>query len=343
MNLDKVFDLYLHMNDRDTRGTDFDFEGTILNPEQQTKVVTKAVQAFMHKTGRKDGEKLIQAFTGSSDLPVLTKDVFNVVNQVPNYDLAWQEAYKGISLRKGQLSWEIGTVETGAAFKLIPEGGKVQFNRFTGEKVTIGIEKYAMGMGISWETVEGRKLYQFIDQMEQTRAKLYDLWAEIHYGLLATAGATNQIAYQLTATESILERDIATINKGYEDLGEATKDKGYGDTANAPMLLYTSPKLKARVMQALRAASPDMVRSGRAKSGQVVEYNVAPRFTWNSNIPASKGLLVLPGNKIQNSVYLRELSLSKQDMESLTELRSYWTAFGATVADTDQVYELAFS
>jgi hypothetical protein len=40
---------------------------------------------------------------------------------------------------------------------------------------------------------------------------------------------------------------------------------------------------------------------------------------------------------------MRELGLSKQEIESLNELRTYWTAFGAVVADKDQVYELAFA
>lgn len=339
MNLNKMFDLVVHMRDNETTGKDFTtVKGGILTPRQQESVVKKAIQAFMHKTGKVQGEKLIQAFTGSSDLPALTKDVFTTTNEVPNYDLAWQDAFKGISLRKGQLSWEINTIGTSATFKLIPEGGKVEFATYKGDKVTAEIQKYGMGIGISWETIEGRKMYQFVDQMEQTRSQLYKLWADIHYGLLATAGTNNQISYQLTATETTLERDIATINKGYEDLGEANKDKGFGDVANSEMLIYASPKLKARVMGALRQTAND-----QGANGKVVEYNVSPRFSWNANIPTDKALLVLPKNKIQNSVYLQELSLSKQDMESLNELRTYWTAFGATVADSDQVFELAFA
>ena len=127
MKLDKMFDLVVHMRDNETAGKDFTTAGgTILTPKQQESLVKKSIQAFMHKTGKVQGEKLIQAFTGSSDLPALTKDVFNTTNEVPNYDLAWQDAFKGVSLRKGQLAWEINTVGTSATFKLIPEGGKVQ-------------------------------------------------------------------------------------------------------------------------------------------------------------------------------------------------------------------------
>jgi len=40
---------------------------------------------------------------------------------------------------------------------------------------------------------------------------------------------------------------------------------------------------------------------------------------------------------------MKDKSLSKEEMESLNELKSYWTAYGAIVGDNDQVYELAFS
>lgn len=346
MNLEKLFSLYLHTREHPDKSYTM---GTVTIPARdKSLVIHKAIQAFMHKTGTKNGERIIQAFTGSSDLPILTKDVFNVVNEVPNYDLNWQPSFKGIQLLKGQLSWEIGTVASGASFILIPEGDKVKYERYKGEKVSASVAKYGMAIGISWETIHGRKLYQFIDEMEQTRAKLYNIWAQIHYGLLGVAGALNTIAYQGVATDPQLDRDIATINLGYTSIGDANKDKGFGDTANFPALLYASPNLMSRINRAMRATDAAII-TGRpagaagSKAGQTMDHNVTFLSTWNSAIAANKALMVLPGNKIQNSAYLRELSLNKQDIESLTELRTYWTVFGATIADTDQVYELSFA
>lgn len=308
----------------------------------QEKALQKSIQAFMHAPAIGTVERPIQAFAGSSDLPALTKDVFNVTMQTPNFDLNWADMFRGINLMKGQLSWEIATVDSGVAFKLIPEGGKVEYADLAGEKVTVAVSKYGAGLGVTWETIEGRKLYQFVQVMEDARAKLYKLWADIHYGLLATAGATNQITWQGAGTDRTIDRDIATINKGCADLGEAVKDSGYGDTANARFVLFTSPKLRGRMTAALAATSAVMAGSG-AGNGTVVDFNVEPRMSWNSAVPANKGLLVLPGNKIQNAVYLREMGLSRMEQESLNELRTYWTAFGAVVADNDQVYELAFA
>lgn len=350
MNLERVFDLTVHMNEKASEDYTFDSKkGIRLNYKQQGIVLQKSIQAFMQSVAVQDeNKKIIQAFSGSSDLPVLTKDVFNVTQQVPEFDTWWQQAYKGIQLKKGQLSWEIADVATGLTFELIPEGGKANFYGISGTKTPAAINKYGAGIGLTWEIIEGRKLYKFIDLMEQVRARLNDLWADIHYGLLATAGALNTIAWQGVATDPIVERDIATINKGYEDIGETVKDRGYGDVANAQMFLYASPNLKARINQAMRATSTDIIRgrqvgAGSSVSGQIIEYNVTPMYSWNSNILANKALLVLPGRKIQNAVYLRELGLSEKDISTLSELRTYWTAFGAIIADTDQIDELSFA
>ena len=343
VQLSKIFNLALHMNDHPHEDLVFDKKkGVVLNYRQQGTLLNRSIQAFMQGVGSKEGERTIQAFEGSAELPVLTKDVFNVTQAVPVFDLAWQAAFQGIQLQKGELSWEIADVSSGITFRLIPEFDKVDFYSLSGEKEVVPVQKYGAGLGLTWEVMEGRKLYQFVDQMLQARARLYELWANTHYALLDAAGALNIIAWQGAATDPVVDRDIATINLAYETLGNACKAKGYGDMANAPMLLYALPSRKARIMQALRATSVDMIRGRHsavatgAFAGQTVEYNITPYFTWNANIVAATPVLVLPGNKIQNSMYMQEMGLSERDIESLIELRTYWTAFGATVADTDQ-------
>lgn len=346
MDLERVFDLVCHM--RENPGEDYRMDNKIaLNYKAQGAVLKKSIQAFIHKTGIMQGDKIIQAFSGSSSLPILTKDVFSVTQEAPNFDLSWQKAFKGVTLKKGQLSWEISNVADGMIFELVPEGGKCKFFGISGTTQTVGIQKYAAGLGITWETTEGRKLYKFIDLMEAARNKLFELWADIHYGLLAAGCLVNQVIWQGVANDPVIDRDIATINEGYITIGDATKDSGYGDTANANMLIYAAPNLKARINQALKATKAEMITGRRDNSpgsvgGQVVEYNVGADYSWNSAIPANKALMVLPGNKIQNSVYLRELGLAEKDIATLSELRSYWTAFGAVIGDTDQCAEISF-
>jgi hypothetical protein len=286
----------------------------------------------------------IQAFAGSSDLPKMTTDVFNVTMETPNWDLFWQEAFQGVPLLKGQLEWEIATVDTGITFKAIPEGGKIEYADEKGEKIKAEVVKYGAGLALTWEIIEGRKLQRFVEIMKDARAKLYNLWANIHYGLLATAAALTGVAWQGIATDTVLSRDIRTLTAGYNTIGTATKDKGYGDTANARMIMYTSPNLRQRLNQAMRVTSVDAVKSGGVGvgTGQVVDSNIDIRYTYNGNITVNTGVMCLPGHKIQNAVYLQELGLTRQEIESLNELRAYWTAFGATIADTDQCAELTF-
>lgn len=342
MNIEKFFDFICAKHD--AQGESFKFDGKKVTPKIAENVIVKSLQAFMHQVGQANPankEAKIQAFQGSSTLPQLTKDVFNVTMAVDNFDLLWQKVFRAITLKKGQLSWEICDVASSIIFKLIPEGGKVEFEKITGDKAIVDINKYGAGLGITWETIEGRKLYKFVEQMRATRAALYTLWANIHYGLLATAGATNPISYA-TAGATVLENDILTLNNGALALTTAVKDSGYGDMANARLEIFASPSLRARFNAAFRATN-SIVAGGQNVLGQVIDFNITPNYTYNSNIPANKALLVLPGQKIQNSVYMRELGLSKREIESLNELRTYWTAFGATVGDNDQVYELAFA
>ena len=174
VNLERVFDLVVHMRESDKDDYKFN-DKIVLNYKQQGLVLRKSIQAYMQGVGVLEGPKVIQAFSGSSDLPQLTKDVFTVSGDMPVFDTYWQQAFKGIKLKKGQLGWEIADVASGLVFSLVPEGGKAKFYGISGAKVDAKIEKYGAGIGITWEMIEGRKLYQFVDLMGTTRAKLNNL------------------------------------------------------------------------------------------------------------------------------------------------------------------------
>ena len=352
MNIEKLFDFMVAKNESDggifsweTKNKNGKVNKIQVNEKQASGVIVKSVQAFIHGIGQISPiikEAKIQAFQGSSALPVLTKDVFDNTMAVDNYDLLWQNAFKGIKLKKGQLSWEITDTASAIVFREIPEGGKVEFEKISGTSAVVNIKKYGAGIGITWETIEGRKLYKFVEQMEAARAALYTIWGSVHYGALATASTSDQVAWQGTSSDRTIDRDILTINKGCQDNGSGNKDKGYGDMANAQFILYAQPAMRARINAALRCVNTQAT-SGTGIRGEVIDYNITPYYTFNASVLANKALLVLPGRKIQNSVYLRELGLSKREIESLNELRTYWSAFGAVIGDTDQVYELSFA
>lgn len=338
MKYEKLFNIADNL--REDEPKDLEIKGKTYTPKEQTKVFRKAIQAFIHNVASGPIEKAIQAFSGSTDLPKLTKDVFNATGKTPNYDLGWQRAFRGIQLMKGQLEWEISEVEDFSDFELTPEGAKCKIGSAGGSKVIAGIQKYSKGIGFTWEMMEGRKLYKFIEQLLGLRNKLYKLWADVHYGLLATAAATNPIAWQ--AGTNNIDRDIATINLAAATITTATKDSGYGDTAQAQLVMYVSPVLRDRIDAALKATRTELIQGGN-KQAAPVSWLVDVVYTYNSQIPANKFVMVLPGNKIQNSVYMQELGLTETSIETLSKINTYWSAFGAIVADNDQTAEGALA
>ena len=50
-----------------------------------------------------------------------------------------------------------------------------------------------------------------------------------------------------------------------------------------------------------------------------------------------------PGQKIQNAEKFRSMSLERKEQESLMELKTYWTCFGAVVGDGEQTVEVNFA
>jgi hypothetical protein len=348
-NIELLFDILCHGADEETMGTNFSFDvkgkKVSLDPIQQKKVVHKGIQAFLWGIGLEEENKgiktRVQAFSGSSAVTQLTKDVFNVTQAVEVFDVYWDRAFKSIPLKKGQFDWEIANVTSGITYQLIPEGSKVKFYGIGGTKVSASVQKYGTGLEITFETIEGRKLYKFVDLMEQQRAALYKLWATVHYGLIGTAATANQYDWQGESTDTQLQRDILTLNKICYEVGKACKDKWYGDTANGRFILYADPIYKARIMNALNATAADVIRSGA--KGETVSYMIDPYFTFDSNLTTDKITVGIPGNKTQNAVYLKDKSFKEQDMSTLSVLSSHWTMFGGIVADTDQWAEAAMA
>ena len=337
--LEKLFDLICHTVEHPN--DDMDFMGHSLNPLQQRVVAGQQIQAFMMEGGVVAGNKLIQAFGVTSDLPKIETNVWNASQEVPNFDTNWARTFRTVPLRKGQLEWTIGKVQSGTTYKILEEGDKVDFYGMSGEVIKASIELYGAGLSLTWKIIEGRDLAAFYDMLMDFRSKRQELYANTHYGLMATAGATNPVPWQGAAEDSQVQRDVLTINKARSDMAEKLKDKGYGDMANATFLLYYHDSLRERITAALRVTTADLTRG--AQAGVAVYQNIVPISTLNSNIPVGKAEMVLPGQKAQNSMYLQERVFERTDGDSMNYLKSSFTAFGAIIGDNEQFSELSFS
>ena len=350
-NMETLIELIEHRSKRPWRSFEMkteDGEVLKLDSELQDAVIHRTVQNYIHDAATelederfKKESRTIQAFAGTPDLPILTKDVFNVSTDVPEFDTYWQEAFRTVELMQGELSWEIGRASSPIVMEIVPEGGEAKIYKFEGTLTTAQCYLRGAGLGFTWMLMHNRKIMQFIDIMERARAAYYKTWADTHYGLLATAAANHPIPWQSRSTDNtvgrVVDRDIATIDKGYYDIGEAVKDKDYsGEVANTEMLLYASPRLRGRINNALRQQmNPEAV--------SILNSTIRPIYTFSSLIPTNRAILTLPGNKIQNAIYLQELGMSERKPLTLDTIYTYWTAFGAIVADDDQCAELAFA
>ena len=94
--------------------------------------------------------------------------------------------------------------------------------------------------------------------------------------------------------------------------------------------------LRGRINNALRQQQNPEAQS-------ILNSTIRPIYTFSSKVPTNKAVLTLPGNKIQNAIYLQELGMSERKPLTLDTIYTYWTAYGAIVADDDQCAMLSFS
>jgi len=306
-----------------------------------------AFQAFANAPRTKIGKQIqamkkIQASGVSTDFSILTKDAFSVTIEEDNFDLGYEKAFRLVTLGEGQDTWEIYNVANGITFEKVEEGQRIQVNKLTGTKTSASVDYYGAALGWTDKMIRFRKIPAMVDLAMAFRNKFWADKADNHYTLISAAGAGNVTAYQGAATDTQLQRDIQTINTAAYTLSNRLKDKGYGDTASAKMVMYANPNDKARINAAFRSTSVD-VQAGSRTTQQLV-WNIDVHYTYNSNISSGSPQLVFPFNKIQRADAMQPTTY-KMDKDPLTlnEVQAVWAIYGAAVADTDQVEQLTLS
>jgi hypothetical protein len=180
-----------------------------------------------------------------------------------------------------------------------------------------------------------------LDAASAFRNKFYANKADNHYLLIATAAALNVIAWQ-GAGGTQVQRDVETINEAAFQLGDANKDKGYGDMANAPLILYANKGDQARIEAAFTLTSNFLTTAAGAigagsPSAQITSQPIRRVYTYNTNIVRGLPLLVLPGRKSQkNEAMAPTTYVAPTDVLTLNQVQSVWSIYGAGIGDTDQ-------
>lgn len=287
-------------------------------------------------------KKQIQAFGVSTDFEQLTTNAFNVTVQEDNFDLGYEQAFREQTLEQGRDFWEIYDVQNGLSFRQIEEGGRIEVEGLTGTVVQAYVDYYGGALGWTDKMIRFRKIPAMVDMAMIFRNKFWSNKADNHYLLLATAAAGNQTTYQGAVADGQLQRDIQTINEAAFQLTDRNKDKGYGDTAAAQLVLYANPADKARINAAFRATTANLGPAGRI--GDQISWNIKVIYTFNSNITAGTPILILPKNKIQSATAMEPTTFTEPvDPLTLNQFQAVWSIYGAIVGDTDQAQSFLMS
>lgn len=320
----------------------------ITDPRLKARAATGVIQAFLSVVPSADGKRMVQAFTGTDTIGSLTDaSAWNIVVQERPVDTQYQNAFKTIELRdlgggRKDTSWKIATGKRGVEMKEIPEGGKVSLAGFNTSVQTVNVTKYGMGFGLTWEMLNSNDFNAFKDALMNTRSELYATWEDVHYALLQAAAddseALDAVTWQ-SASASTVTRDIDTINKMASDLIKANYSKGYGALTNGVFPLFYDEVMDARIQQALRQTTPTSSNTSTV-TRKIVPYPIKNDAIYRSAADAAdkpfEPIMCIPGNKMQNALHTQELGLSENDILSLSEIHTAWTAFGAAIGDVEQ-------
>lgn len=307
--------------------------------KDQLPMARKKIMAYISepaKIGREAEKKKIEAFTASSDFPQMVTSNFDSFLNTDEYDMAWEAAFREVTLEPGRLSWEILNVNSGLTFNEVPEGAHIKIDALSGERVTIHCKKYGGGIGWSIELLMGRQWSAMEDIARDFRESFWSDKANRHYALLgaaANASGTSWASTTVATTDPLyqLTRDISTLESAAYTLTNRIKDKGYGDVANTPIIGYFPVFLRSRILRALAYTGQDI---GGAPVR--VTYPITPRFTYNSYLTSTSGasattdaLLVVPGKRLQRATAMEPTNFMKKDIQSLTDIQTVWSFYGA--------------
>jgi hypothetical protein len=336
--------------EKDKKFFDLYFDGYNQRDEEKLQKCSVALQAFLNKPRillkkRIEGTHTIQAqHTGisvSSDFPIVTKDSFNVTIESQNFDMGYEKVFREVPLGENQDAWEIYNAANSLTFIKVEEGQRIDVAGYTGSKVTAYVDYYGGAIGWTDKMIRYRKVAAMLDLAETFRNKFWINKANNFYALIAAAAALNVTVRQGVAGDGQLQQDIQTINRACYNVTNRCKNKGYGDTANATLVMYYNPLDKDRIMAAFAVTTAALAAAGR--TGQTINYNIIPVPTYNQFITARYPVICLPGNKTQKAEGMAPTTYGPElDILSLNRVQSVWAIYGAIVGDTDQFETASF-
>lgn len=304
------------------------------------KKLNEVVQAFMlePRIELKKIKEKIQAIGVSvtTDFQQVVNDAFNVTMQSQNYDMGWEPSFKLAPVAKGQDSWDIYDVANTINFIQMEEGQKLDCQGFTGTRTAGQVHYFGAAIGWTDAWMRFRKVAAMVDKAEAFRNQFWTSKANYHYALLAVAAALNITLTQGVAADGQLRQDVRTINQAIYNVTFRCRNKGYGDMANAPVIMYANRHDEERIEAAFRATTATL--GAIANRGEAISTRRVSRiYTYNNNVIAGFPMIVIPENKIQRAEVMGPTIYNQEvDILTLNRVQAMWAIYGAIVADTDQ-------
>ena len=305
-----------------------------------------AAQAFA-STGDANHARnvFVQAFGTSGDFPTSVLEVLDRYHQTTYFDAGYEQVFDILDMRSSNRNgFDIMDVESGLAFKKVPEGMKAKLYKMSGEKVSVTLDMYGGGLSWSRRLFDDREYWTLEDNAIEFRNKAYSSKAQDYYDLLDAVGATYDLTWQAvtgsvpTSNENYVPiRDINTINKACENILTRLKDLGMGATPQSEFIILAPIQVIGRIRRAL-----GMVQQPFAGSTTQLNYNVRPVYTMML-AETDKYYVIFPKKKIKGANRMDLTIYTDFDIEAYADIAVGWQRYGGAIGETKQIVRCATS
>jgi hypothetical protein len=227
-------------------------------------------------------------------------------------------------------SFDVLDVHGGATFYQIKPGEEVKITKIgKAVKTSVGYLRFAGALNILDDWLRFNKYYLIDRLFEDTIRNWWTNRATLFYGLLAALGAGINEAFDTD--------DITTINNACADIQVDLEAAGYPVDENAQFVITCNPKLRARILKALKAT---IETQGINKQ---IEFNISSVVN-TTKIVNTSYYVSLPGFKNQRGEWEDITARPAQRDEMHLGSVNVWTgAYNGIIGESKQHKRCALS
>lgn len=301
------------------------------NPEH-VKKMAGAFQHFMRVPQQsKEFRAAMQQFTTKGDFPTEILQVMEKFHATTDWDNGFEQVFDIRDFTStNQGGFDILDVSSGLTFAKVPTGGKVKIYKMTGAKTSVTFDNYGGALGWNRTWFDDKQYWQIEDTAVEFRNKAYSDRATNFYALIDAVTTDQNLAWQGSSSDAQVVRDVATLNKAALEIFTDLKDKGYGISAQTPLIVLAPLALMPRINYALGYLNQAFAGAARG-----VSYTFRPVYTMMLS-SSTVYYVCLPGKKNKGG-YRMDLTLFNLfDPLSYADTVAGWMRYGGAIGDVEQ-------